>query len=459
MTAQDVDKIIDSKGFKEILTLVENQNPIDEDVLKKNIAEYKGTHKILMEKNKIIGKDGATKIVETAKLVISLQKKIVRSAVAFLFGEPVSLVLDGDEEEPFQALKQVWEDNKLDYFNKKVCRKTVIETRAAELWYIADADGVKTIKSHLLSEGAGDGLFPYYDEYGDMNLFLRTWVTKDAKKSDVNHATLYHADKTWTGISERQGEWIVTTSPQPFMKIPIIYYQQETSEWADSQTLIDRLEKLVSKHADTNDYFASPAVVAKGIIENPPEKDEVGKFFQISMEQSDDGKPIYGNLEYLTWDQTPESIKLEFEQLKELIYSMTSTPDISFNNIKGTGSVSGIALQFMFMDAIQKAQDNEELYGAGIARRLNLIKRMMATLNISKKQAIEGMKIKVEFKTPLPQSLIEEIDALSTARAGTKIISLETAVARNPLVNNPQEEVDRIQAEDTQAVSMGESFI
>ena len=172
---QEIKDSITLGTFSEKLELLKQQNKIEADLVEKNNKEYSGDHKILKRPDKTIGtKDATKKTVKTAKLIANYQKKIVRSTVAFLFGEPVSLVVSDEQQgtDGYKAIMDIWRENKLDYFNKKICRKTSVDTRAAELWYTAEGEKNEVkIKVMLLAESNGDGLFPYYDQHGDLILF------------------------------------------------------------------------------------------------------------------------------------------------------------------------------------------------------------------------------------------------------------------------------------------------
>jgi SPP1 family phage portal protein len=243
----------------------------------------------------------------------------------------------------------------------------------------------------------------------------------------------------------------------PFGKIPVIYYEQEKAEWADVQSLIDRIETMISKNADTNDYFGSPAIVAKGELESAPEKDEVGKFFEIKPTISE-GRATFGDLTYLTWDMAPEAIKMEFEMLKDLIYSQTATPDLSFNNVKGTSNLSGIALKFMFFDSILKAKSKQEVFGEGLDRRNNLIKAILAVADVAGNKGIEELDLTIEFSEALPENLAEIIEVLVQATGGEPVMSRETAVKVNPMVDDPEAEIAMLDKQDAKNNAMPESY-
>ena len=443
------------------LTEILCKDPVERDV-EKYRKEYEGEHDILNRPVKTIGKGTSLKRIEQAKLVIRYQRKIVNMAVSFLFGDPAKLTLDNKEDkyqETFDLVNDVWNKNKLDYFNKKLARRLFVETKVAELWYvIIDDQNVKHIKVALLCDENGDSIFTHFDNNGDMDAFTRRYKLEDIDGKKYEHVDIYTAGNYHFGT--KKGEtWQVEKKENLYGKIPVIYYEQAETEWASVQSEIDRIEMLISKSADTNDYFGSPTLKIKGKITNAPEKGEVGKILQFTGETNAEGKIDYGDAEYLTWTHAPEAIKLEFETLKDIIYSLTSTPDLSFNNVQGLTKTSGEALKFLFMDSILKAKDKEEIFGEALTRRVNLLKAILSVTDVKSKQALEEMDISVKFGDILPQSITETVQALSTARGGEAIMSGDEAVRQNPLVSDAEEDIKRLEEEKKGEVgSLGESF-
>ena len=78
-------------------------------------------------------------------------------------------------------------------------------------------------------------------------------------------------------------------------------------------------------------------------------------------------------MNYVSWQNAPESVKLEIETPLKMIYTITQTPDISFDAVKGLGAISGIALKLLFMDAHLKVQDKREIFDDYLQRRVNII--------------------------------------------------------------------------------------
>ena len=408
-------------------------------------------------------------IVKVTRLGIPEQKKIVLLAAAFLGTPELNATPNpGVETDMFSVFKTIYDDNKLEYKFKGIAKRVMSERECAELWYTQPAEpdfwegtpmqSEFKLRMRILSPALGDTLYPVYDEYGDMIAFGRYYetVTEIANTLVVNdriaHLDIYTADRFYY-LTKQGGGWELnfesdmegtpTTTvgiPNPLGKIPVIYYAQPITEWQDIQEMIDRLEVLCSNHADTNDYSGAPIVVADGEVEGFASKGETGKL--ITTKNG-------GKVSYLTYDHAPESVKMEVDRLLLFIKVYTHTPDITFENIKGMGSFSGIALKMFFMDAHLKASDKEELFGQGLQRRANYLKAAIATLNPKFKGGLRVV-IKHVFKYFLPRNEAEEITNINTAYQGG-FLSLESAVRLNPLVTDPEAELLLIKAEKAQA--------
>lgn len=425
------------------------------DDIQKFLKQYEpDTHDVADTSNrpdKIIEVEGGKANVKVARLPIPVQKRIVKLAAAFLCGNPiqfVSMIKDNSQtqQDMVDLITKVWEDNKLDYDSKNMAKKMFSETEVAEIWYLEDADpdywadtvisgSKKRLRMKILANSLGDQLFPVFNQAGDMIAFGREYsvmVDNEAEK----HFDLYTEDFQY--LSSLQGEvWTTDKQANAFKKIQVIYYSQDAPLWADVQWLIDRFETLQSNHADTNDYFGSPTVIASGDVINYAKKGEQGKFIEVK-----EG----GDVKYLTWDQSPASMKLEYDNLKTQIWEMTNTPEITPETMKGIGPLSGIALKMLFLNAHLGAADNEEVFGKGIQRRINFLKSAIATVSMKMAAAVP-LAIKPKFEYYLPKNELEMIQLLNTATGGQPTMSQATAVENNPLVEDPEEELIQIQNE------------
>jgi hypothetical protein len=115
------------------------------------------------------------------------------------------------------------------------------------------------------------------------------------------------------------------------------------------------------------------------------------------------------------------------------------------------GDLSGFAIKLMFTDAHLKVQNKIELFGEMFLRRLNLLKHVCGTvINIALAAEVPLLELEPVFTPYLPKNIREEVEILTMARPGKQLISQETSIEQNPLVQNPEQEQERM-AEDTQA--------
>jgi hypothetical protein len=455
----DFDKAISALTPSDARTPIEYKKEFDRDQTSLTPPSITRSNSIINRPNKTIGTGETRKIVKTAKLIFNFQKKIVNTCVSFLFGSPLTISAS-EESEAFQYFRKTWRGLKLDYVLKSLARTVMTETKAAIIFYpvLNVETNESELKLKLLQSNDGE-FYPHFDGMGSMDAFMWRTVILDTEGKERQSVRIYTADKTIVGT--KYETWQIETLPNLFTKIPVVYVDQPFPEWNDVTSLIDEFEYRISRFADTNDYFSEPMVVIKGEVESAPSKEEVGKMVFIPGVQNGDKKE-FGSVDYLTWDQTPEAIKLELDLLKNSIYSLSSTPDISFDNVKGMSNLSGIAIKMMFMDAMMKAKDKEETFGPAVERIISIIRTGISNITqIKYKTALETTEINFQFNSILPDNISETIASLVTATGGKPVMSQQTAVGFNPFVTNSGSEILNLETENTQdaTTNIASSFV
>ena len=123
-----IQEILEQEDFKKIIQELTKSSDKDEKI-PENRDLFDGKHPILKDPNRVdkpIGTGKSQRIVTHTKQVVNYQKRIVNSAVTFLFGEPLTLKLNNQdeaskksEEKAFKEITDVWKQNKLDYFSAR----------------------------------------------------------------------------------------------------------------------------------------------------------------------------------------------------------------------------------------------------------------------------------------------------------------------------------------------------
>jgi SPP1 family phage portal protein len=439
---------------------VENHDIFDENIradkkITKDIGGDDGTGKSNTQETS----------VAVARIGVPFQELIVSRRVGFMLTTPVSIdriysteTENKQEKTVADMIDRIQNDNKMDYKNKEIARRFMSELECAELWYFVENTninffkklfGVKgkyTLKVKIVSPDLGDKLFPLFDNTGDMVAFGRSYKLKEVEEKETEHFDVYTADFEYNYIETKEG-WVLDPNtgkanpvPNTVKKLMVIYHSQPRPEWSKVQSMITRYENSSSNHADMNDYFGSPILLVKGTVKGFAGKGEEGKILELENESE---------ASYLSWDASPESVKNEKENLEKQIYSMSQTPNITFDSMKGLGNLSGIAIKLMFLDAHMAVSNKEEIFGIGLQRRLNLIKACIgAIIDTSLKAASDSLQLKPVITPFLPTNETEVIDNLSVSvTAG--ILSKETAVEKNPLVEDSETEMTRLQNDAT----------
>lgn len=390
-----------------------------------------------------------------SRRALTLQKLIVNMASAFAFGnKPIFNIsaenISEQHNQVLRAVNKMQQANKHVSHNKKMAKLCMKNTECAEYWYIVDdKDGNekygfetdKKVRVTIFSNENGDTLYPLFDEHNDLVAFSREYLLLDDDGDEVTCFETYTADKVikWTKTDK---EWVVEEKPNTLGKIPIVYISQPQHEWADVQNLIDALEKILSNFGDTNEYHGSPKIFINGNVRGFSKKGETGAIIQ-----GDEGTKA----EYLSWNHAPESVKIEIETLLRLIHTLSQTPDISLESIKGLTNVSGVALKMFFLNAHLKVEDKKEIYIDMLQRRVNILKAYTAILNPSLAKVAKAIEIECEIDPYMPSDLINDINMLTNATNGKQILSQKTAITMSGLVSDADAELKQIQLEQSES--------
>ena len=393
---------------------------------------------------------------KVARIALALQRLIIKRTVSFTFGTPPNYECSpNDDLEAMvqKALDKILKHTKTKSLNRKIGRAVFGFKECAELWYPVEAPNKKygfeskyKLRVALLSPAFGDTLFPYFDEMGDLIAFSREFSRMISATKGEEYFETWTAENHYLFKNTNNGYELVEGYPKanPIGKIPVVYAYQDHFETEDVDALIDRLETLLSNFADTNDYHASPKIFTTGQINGWSKKGESG-----AVIEGEDG----ATMQYVSWQSAPEAVKLEIETILRFIYTITQTPDISFDAIKGLGAISGIALKLLFMDAHLKVQDKCEIFDDYLDRRVNVILAFIAMMNTKLADACETIEVEPEI---VPYMLTNEIDELNywlTANGNKPVLSQEESVEKAGLSNNVDKTIQKLKDESASANS------
>jgi len=411
------------------------------------VKEYKGDRKVrTLQVGHRENYRNNLKTVEAERLIINLQKKIVESAASFLLAEPVSITANDPDNEDGAKILKTLKKNRINSKLLEFAKVVMSETMAVFIFSEVGKD--KEIKARMYTSDNGK-YTPQFDVYGDMVAFYWEFVI-----DEVTHLWIFTDEyiHKYSGPGTSNIEYLGSDT-HDFGVIPVVFHEQPEPEWFDVKELIDRVEMIVSKLAGSNNYFAYPILKLKGgVAKNKDGEDE------SLIDISDDGKSILlgvaennnqliqADAEFLQRDTGVASIELEMKFLKEFIFNISQTPDLSFDNVKGIGAISGRALELMLQDAINKAKSKQGQYRTVIERIISVVKNGLGIND-------EDLEFDIDFNLSIPRDLTEEIKALVDANGGYPVMSQESSVSKSPFTKDAKTEIDQIQKETAQRSS------
>ncbi|WP_341215759.1 phage portal protein [uncultured Wocania sp.] len=418
-----------------------------------------------VQKDKTIGTGEKQRLVKSIRIPVPFQKKIVTTSTAFEFGEPATIIPSKDTDLA-QEIIRLWRENRIDSKLLEAKKLQKSELQSALLFVIKDLKpenllnkifGINTNKeiSVRLLKNKNGIMTPYYDASGDMTAFIWEFSTILNDK-EIKNIWVYTADKVYQ-ISNESGSLKLDNAPaHGFGKIPIVYLSQEKPEWFDVQDLIDRLEVSLSKHGNSNDYAGHPILKIYGEVAGAPDKNDDGKAFILAQKETHDGKIISSDVDFLTYENAPESVKLEQQNLISFIYSLTSTPNLSFEALKGLGNgLSGKVLKMLLIDPILKAKMNEGENRTILQRIINVfISGTITTTGKKLKKDVSETYFDIIFNSIIPDDMSDIVEFVTKLKE-KQLISSKTAIETVGLVENAQEELDAINAEKTKPKADG----
>jgi hypothetical protein len=364
------------------------------------------------------------------RIAISAQQEITENAAAILCGDKIELV--SKTEADITTIEDILEANKLQFKNIRICEIWLSETEVAELWYKNDAG---EYKSMILANSDGDTMHPVFDSFGKMIAFGRTYKGMEVDEAtrqlkEYTFVEIYTEEQVYTGDNTSGDFVFAAPKPHSFTKMPVSYASRQYPVWWNAQTAIERTEISISNLCDTNDYNGSPILFAEGGVISMAAKGEAGKFVEGEAGSK---------LQYVTWDQAPESVKMELELLEKIVTNATKFVNLSIQNLKGLfGSApSSYAIKLLFLPAHMQAAKHEEIFGEFFQRRLNIL--------------LDDTKGKPDSITPkftylLPKNEQEEVTNINTAKTAG-FLSQETSAEISPLTKDPETEVKRLKDE------------
>jgi hypothetical protein len=408
---------------------------------------YEGDKHSVNDKSLRQDKVNNGKIEKVSRIYLDIPKLITSRMVEFMFSIPVKRVYSGLEDnkhkdEIYKALEKIYRKNRINTANNERSRQFFASCEICTLWYTVDKKNKdygfksdKKIKMKTYSQMEGYEFYPLFDEYDDLICMSIQYSQED---ENGKSATYFDSYTDARHVVWKDGVRIIDEE-NPLGKIPYIYAsRKEPIYWIISH-LVEEIELTLSRNSDVIAYNSAPILQVVGkILKGEENKETVKRIFEVT-----DG----GSVSYVTWQQAIESIKFQIDTLLRLIWMLVQLPDLSFENIKGLGVISGEAIKNLLTDAHLKVGDEQGVFLEFFDREFNLIKAYLRMMHPEWAEALEDVEVE-HIITPFVQNdEMNEIEKSVKATGGKPVLSQKSAMKRLG-VENAEEEYNEILREE-----------
>jgi len=239
---------------------------------------------------------------------------------------------------------------------------------------------------------------------------------------------IIHCDEVFTEVAPR--------TIHPFGQVPVGIAQLSEEGWLDTifrdiKGLQDSYEQNLSDISGEITDFRNAYLALSNCVINEEDLPKIKKMGIMQFNGE-------GSASWLTKNINDTFIQNTLNTLEEKMYKITSHVD---TNEKTTSNVSSLALRAKLISLEEKCKLNEKALSNCVRKRLQVL---FTYLNKMKNTNFDYRDIKVKFTPNIPSD--DLITAQIISQIGDKL-STETGIAQLSFVDNPKEEMLKIEQE------------
>ena len=389
---------------------------------------------------------------DSATVVSNLCAYIVRTLRGYIIGNrPQYICKEGDAYG--QAIVDLFVKQNKWLVDAKILKDMSTFGRGLELVY-RDKKDPSIPKSARVSPM--DGFVAYAGDIERDSVFgAIRYVKVDENQQKTYRLYVYTVTDVQVWESKGQdGPWTLVEGPEPhgFGRVPLIEYANNEEYMGDFESIIplqDAYNALLSDRLDDKNAFAqavlkiSGQVLGMGVDEV---KDSLKKLKDMKTLQLDSD----ATADYLVKTFDESGVQIYQDQIKSDIHKLAMVPDLSDEQF--ANNASGISMAYKMFGTDQAVSDKLSYYEQGFQRRCKLydaaINNSALSPDYETKCDIGAMSIRFRFNSP--QDVSYAATAYTTAISGG-FLSKQTAMENLSIVEDAQQEMERIQREQDEA--------
>lgn len=385
-----------------------------------NERMYTGEHEI-QSRQKTGGKPNN-------RLVVNFAKYIVDTLNGYFIGVPIKVSHENDDVSKF--LQDFIKQNDLQDNEAEISKMCSIYGHAFEMLYQDEESDTRATYLNPI-----EGFMVYDDTIEECPLFFVRYYRDQERKM---HGKFISRSEI------RDLNNFSTAKPHHFGGVPVIEYvenEERQGAFENVKTLINALNKALSEKANDVDYFADAylKIIGAEVDEDKLENMRESRTVNVSSTGGGDaGNVVVEFMEKPDADGTQEHL---LDRLIDLIYQISMIANVSDDTFSSASS--GTALEFKLQPMKNLALTKERKFQASMRRRWRLVFNIPT--NSAGFTADSWVDIEYTFTRNIPQNTEAEANVLNALEG---ITSKETQLKTASFIDNPKEEIKRMQAEE-----------
>lgn len=374
------------------------------------LKDYEPTkHKIVSD---MIGRkdrqrsDGV--LEKASRIYIGMEKLLSHRYNEYTFSLPVKRVysnLDDNKNrnDIANAIEAIYKHARIDTVNLKRGLAYYAACEIFTIWYTVERENTLygfpckyKLKCKTYSPMEGYKLYPLIDEMDDM-LAMSFEYDKKVGEQTITYFETYTAERhyLWKRDSASSDGWSeVLNEEVSILKIPGVYLFRHAPVYHGLTYLREEMEYTLSRNSDVIAYNSAPVLKISGDIIGEEGKGDARRAFRMANG---------GDVSYVSWQQSVEALKYHIDMLVKLFFMQAQMPDVSFDNLKGLGSIGYDARQTLFTDAHLKIGDEAGAWTEFLERECNVIKAFLKKMNVKWESEVDNVDVE-HIITPYVQN-------------------------------------------------------
>lgn len=436
---QDFDERNISK--KKVLDLIKLHNDKIVPELMKKKAYYNGKQAINNRKDK---RDGQP----NEKVICNHAKDIADTATGYFMGNPITYKNTADTEgNSLEELVTAFNEANTDDTDSDNALNMSIYGVAYEYVY----PGFESTKLKTKSLNPEHTFLVKDDTIEEADLFAVYYysrINKETKK-ECYHITLF----TWNLKYEFEVDKSLQDSNETLNdgeehfcnEIPVICYLNNKDEMGDFEQqigLIDAYNTLMSDRVNDKIQFVNSLLLLYGANIGDDES-SVKEAMEVLRQEGILEMPLDAKGEYISRTLDEAGAETLRKSLKQDIYTFSHVPNLTDENF--VGNSSGVAMEFKLLGLEMLTKIKERNYKSTLRKRIRIFCHRLGLLSLQ----ADANSIMPEFSRGLPKNLVELAQVVNNLKGN---VSLRTLLKLLPFVEDPDNEIDRLDAETKESI-------